>query len=76
MDTEIQKAEALYQTQLRPLLEPVQKGKYVAIDVPSGEYFVGEEILDAYHKASQKYPNRTFVFKRIGYPVARLIGSR
>ena len=75
-DPEIQKAEELYSARLRSLLEPACKGKYVAIDVVSGDYFVGDEILDAFQKASQKHPNRTFVFKHIGYPATRFIGSR
>jgi hypothetical protein len=72
----IKKAEELYLSKLRPVLESTQKGKYVAIDVASGDYFVGSEILEAYEKASQKYPDRTFVYKRIGYPAARFVGSR
>ncbi len=73
-DMEIQKADEIYKSKLETVLEPAYKGKYVAIDVPSGDYFVGDEILDAHQKASLKYPNRTFVFKRIGYAATRFIG--
>lgn len=72
----IEKAEELYQSKLRPVLEPTQKGKYIAIDIVSGDYFIGSEILEAYEKASQKYPDRTFVYKRVGYPAVRFVGSR
>lgn len=75
-DPDIQKADKIYSDRLRPLLEPAYRGKYVAIDVASGDYFVGDEILDAYQKASQKHPDRTFVFKHIGYLATRFIGSR
>lgn len=75
-ESEIQKAEKLYSDRLRPLLEPALKGKYVAIDVASGDYFVGDEIMDAYQKASLQHPDRTFVFKHIGYSATRFIGSR
>lgn len=75
-DSDIQKAERLYSDRLRPLLEPSFKGKYIAIDVTSGDYFVGEEILEAYQKASLQHPDRTFVFKHIGYPATRFIGNR
>jgi hypothetical protein len=51
-------------------LEPSLKGKVVAVDVESGEYFVGETILDAAKKARDKHPDKTFHFFRIGFPTA------
>lgn len=76
MDKEIEKAEELYRTKFQAEIEPAYKGKYIAIDTSSEDYFMGDEILEAYQKAAQKYPDKTFVFKRIGFPAARCIGSR
>ena len=45
------------------------KGKIVAIEVDSGNYFIGEDELDAAQKARSKFPDKIFVFFRIGYPV-------
>ena len=75
IDPEIQLAEKIYKEKFQSFLEPTLKGKYIAIDIASGEYFIGDEILEAYQKANQKYPDRTFVFKRIGYLASRFIGS-
>ena len=47
--------------------EPGNKGKIVAIDIDSGDYFVGNSELEAYRKAIKKYPDKKFIFKRIGF---------
>ncbi len=47
--------------------ESENKGKIVAIDTDSGEYFIGNSELEAYQKAIRKYPNKQFIFKRIGF---------
>lgn len=43
------------------------KGQFVAIEPRSGEYFIGKTLLEAFHRATQHYPDSDFVFKRIGY---------
>lgn len=42
------------------------KGKIVAIDPVSGDYFMGATSMEAFRKARKRYPGRAFVFKRIG----------
>lgn len=69
------KADKIYNERLKTLLEPDLIGKFVAIDVRTGDYFVGDEMLDAYDKGVAKHPGRTFVFKRIGFKAARFIGA-
>ena len=48
-------------------LLPEYKGKLVAIDVDSGDYFMGDSGLEACEKGRKKYPNKIFVCKRIGF---------
>ena len=62
-----EKGRAIYK-KLRPKFKN-SKGKIVAIEVESGSYFIGEDELDAAQKAREKFPDRIFVFFRIGYPV-------
>ncbi|MEK6901229.1 MAG: hypothetical protein AABX37_02720 [Nanoarchaeota archaeon] len=50
-------------------------GKIVAIDPESGDYFVGETIIDAYEKGVQKHPHCKFFFKRIGAKTAFVVGK-
>jgi hypothetical protein len=47
--------------------EARHRGKIVAIEPLSGEYFIGKTQMDALTKAERRYPKGTFLFKRIGY---------
>ena len=61
------KGKAIYK-KLKPKFKK-DKGKIVAIEVESGNYFIGDDELDAAQKARSKFPDKIFVFFRIGYPV-------
>jgi hypothetical protein len=65
-----EKGERLYRTRLRRLLEQAHHGEYVAIEVESGDYFVGKTMGEALAAAEQKHPRKRFYFIRIGYPAA------
>lgn len=61
---------------LQPKLEPRYTGKIVAIDVESGDYFVGDTLHEAIQKGREKYPNRVFYSVKIGYPAVYSFSSR
>lgn len=50
-------------------------GKIVAIEVDSGEYFVGNDTMDAYKQAAKKHPDKLFYFKRVGAKATYFIGA-
>ncbi len=58
---------------IKDQLEQNHSGKIVAIDVDSGEYFVGETLIEANDKAREKYLNKQLYFARIGTDVAMAI---
>ena len=62
------KGEEIYQKKLRPKLEGKHKGRIVAIDVGSGDYFLGKTVLEAIEKGRKKHPGQIFYAIRIGYP--------
>jgi len=62
-----QKGEDIYNTRIQPELPPSLKGKIVAIEVESGDYFIEDTPLKACIEGQKKYPNKQFYFKRIGY---------
>ena len=53
---------------LREKLEPEHKGRIVAIDPDTGDYFLGNTLFEADKKARQKYPGKVFYAVKIGYP--------
>lgn len=75
-DETVQMAEAIYRQQLSTQVEHVHKGQYIAIDVETGEYEIG----DNYHVAAQtiltRKPSAAIGVLRIGYPTVGRIGGR
>ncbi len=67
-------AQKIY-ANIRHKLEPQQNGKIVAIDIESGDYFLGATVLEAYDQAIRKHPSATFVYLRVGHPAAYTIGA-
>lgn len=50
----------------RDRLEVEHPGQFVAIEVESGDYFLGTTIQEADEKASAKHPGSVFYIVRIG----------
>ena len=51
-------------------LEKDYYGKFVAIEVDSGNYFIGDTSVEANKKARNKYPGKVFYLGRIGFRAA------
>ena len=60
------KGEEIYDSQIEHALPPDLKGKIIAIEVESGNYFIGDTVMKAGLLGRKKHPNRHFYFKRIG----------
>ena len=74
MEPEIKKANKLFERINKKLAQQF-KGKIVAIDTESGNYFIGNSELDAYKNAIKEYPNKKFIFKRVGFDSAHFVGA-
>jgi hypothetical protein len=61
------RAKTIYET-LKGSLELRCKGQIVAIEVESGDHFVGKTVLEAANNARVKYPDKQFHFFRLGSP--------
>jgi len=64
----IQKREKFYEEKLKDKLEKRHFGKFVAIEVDSGEFFIGETLEEALEKAKKKFPDKIFHSIKIGSP--------
>ncbi len=51
----------------KPELEAKHHGAYVAIEVNSGAYFVGQTTEEAFQQAERAFPKKAFCLIRIGY---------
>lgn len=61
-----EKGEEIY-SRIGKELEEKYLGKFAAIDVESGEYFIGDRVVEAVRKARKKHPRKVFYIKRIGF---------
>ncbi|MEK6882059.1 MAG: hypothetical protein AABY22_20755 [Nanoarchaeota archaeon] len=74
MENKIKEAKLIFENINRQLALKY-KGKIVAIDLDTGDYFIGDSELDAHKKAIKKYPNKRFIFKRIGFTSTHFVGA-
>lgn len=71
-----EKGQEIYDAKLKQELEAKEIGRFVAIDVVSGNYFLGDSILEAVELARDRYPGRLVHTVRVGYPGVFEMGSR
>lgn len=67
-DEIVEKGQRIYDT-IKDILEPDHKGEIVAIEVETGDYFLGASVIEATDKAREKYPDKVFYTARVGFPV-------
>lgn len=66
-DQELTKKGRQIYYHLKPKLEKrFDPTSYVSIEVKSGDYFVGNNTIEALEKARKKYPRRKFFLAQIG----------
>jgi hypothetical protein len=67
--------DAIYESQLRPVLEKGDEGKFVAIDIETGAYELDRDELAASDRLLARVPNAQIWLRRIGSRYARHFGS-
>lgn len=66
VDLFVARGEEIYH-EIKDKLEPQYKGKIVAIDIDTGDYFLGESVVKAVKEGRKKYPHKVFHTVKIGY---------
>jgi hypothetical protein len=62
------RARAIYE-RIKGKLEPSFKGKILAVEVESGEHFIGETVLEAARKARAKHPDKSSISSASASPL-------
>ena len=60
-------AREIYQEKIKPLVEPQESGKFIVIDVASGDYEIDEEIVEAFDRLKARRPAAVAGGLRIGH---------
>ncbi len=72
----VDRAEALYEDHIRSQVEVGNRGRYIAIDIESGDYEVGDDRLTLSGILRTRNAAPVISILRIGYPAVGRIGSR
>jgi hypothetical protein len=72
----VHKGQLIYDAGIRQQVEPNNIGKYVAIDILTGEYEIGTDHLDTVNVLHSRIPNAIPCVLKIGYPATDIIGGR
>ena len=70
------RGDEIYETQVRPQVEPGNHGKIVAIDIETGAFEVADELLAASKRLLARSPDAQTWFVRIGHPAVDHFGAR
>ena len=64
----------IYREKIRPLMTKADIGKYVIVDVYTGEYEIDENCADADLRLEQRVPDACGFILRVGYSAAFFFG--
>jgi hypothetical protein len=65
----------IFRKRVQPTLRPEDDGKYVAIDVLSGEFEIDEDDYTAFARLRSKLPSADIWLERAGFPTTCRIGT-
>ena len=70
------RGQAIYEERLRPKVETGNKGKYLVIDIETGDYEMGDDLMALSDRLHAKHQGAALYAMRIGYPATGRIGGR
>jgi hypothetical protein len=68
------RGQALYEREIQGSLAPGDRGKFLVLDIETGEYELDADEVAAVKRARAKHPNGAFYVVRVGHPVAYRLG--
>ena len=71
----IERAKRIYAERLQGALEPQHRGRFVAIEPESGDYFLGDTFDEAVKAARVRHPDRLSHTVRVGHRAAFHVGG-
>ena len=75
-DEIVERGQAIYDREIRDKLDPSARGKFLALDVETGEYEIDADGREALKRAQAKHPDAALYLLRVGQPTAFRLGRR
>jgi hypothetical protein len=66
----------LYERDIRPKVEKDNRGRYLVLDILTGQYEIADDDLIASDRLIEKKPDAILYGLRIGYPAAYRLGGK
>ena len=76
IDEICERGEKIYREQIKSRLAPSEKGKFVIIDVASGDYEIDADYITASDRLWERRPNAVAYGVKFGYKAAFHFGGR
>jgi hypothetical protein len=70
------RGDAIYQERILPKLTAKDRGKFLAVDIETGEYEISRSEMKAGDKLLARIPEAQIFLVRIGYKAIRSFGGR
>ena len=70
------RGDDLYENEVRPQLKDDDDGKFVAIDIETGQFAIDADELKACHKLRKRIPDAQIWMVRVGYRFVHRFGGR
>ncbi len=74
MDEVCDRGEQIYKNHIKRFVEPQENGKFIVIDIESGDYEIDEEELEAFDRLKIRRPVAETFMTRIGCCAAYHLG--
>ena len=68
------RAKRIYEEQIKDLVEPEHNGKFIVIDIETGDYEIDEDDLSAEDRLEKRRPGFEGFLGRVGHKAAFYIG--
>jgi hypothetical protein len=75
-DEIVERGQALYDQQIRKKVEPQHNGKFLVLDIETGDYEIDADSYVAYERAATRRPDAPFYLLRVGFPAAVTLGAK
>ena len=75
MDEFARRGDEIYERDIKPKLKPRDKGKFLAIDIETGDYEIGADEMRICHKLRDRIPQAQIWLKRVGYSYVHRFGG-
>lgn len=69
------RGEAIYNRDIRAQVEGMHKGKFLILDIETGDYEIDADDLTASKRSLAKRPDAVLYGVRVGYPTAYRLGG-